>query len=68
MGDYDRGGWGNQGGFNQGGFNQGGGFNDRGGDRGDSYGGAWGGGRWPLQSNEGSPVFEISLERIRQVG
>ena len=24
--------------------------------------------RWPLQSNEGSPVFEISLERIRQVG
>ena len=45
MGDYDRGGWGNQGGFNQGGFNQGGGFNDRGGDRGDSYGGAWGGGR-----------------------
>ena len=45
MGDYDRGGWGNQGGFNQGGFNQGGGFNDRGGDRGDYYGGAWGGGR-----------------------
>ena len=24
--------------------------------------------RWPLQSNEGTPVFEISLERIRQVG
>ena len=24
--------------------------------------------RWPLQSSEGSPVFEISLERIRQVG
>ena len=24
--------------------------------------------RWPLQSTEGSPVFEISLERIRQVG
>ena len=24
--------------------------------------------RWPLLSNEGSPVFEISLERIRQVG
>ena len=47
MGDYDRGGWGNQGGFNQGGFNQGGGFNDRGGDRGDSYGGAWGGGPSP---------------------
>ena len=23
--------------------------------------------RWPLQSNEGSPVFEISVERIRQV-
>ena len=24
--------------------------------------------RWPLQRREGSPVFEISLERIRQVG
>ena len=24
--------------------------------------------RWPLQSSDGSPVFEISLERIRQVG
>ena len=24
--------------------------------------------RWPLQRSEGSPVFEISLERIRQVG
>ena len=24
--------------------------------------------RWPLQTNESSPVFEISLERIRQVG
>ena len=24
--------------------------------------------RWPLRSNESSPVFEISLERIRQVG
>ena len=24
--------------------------------------------RWPLQRSEVSPVFEISLERIRQVG
>ncbi|MCB4400711.1 hypothetical protein FZX13_12120 [Synechococcus sp. MU1625] len=24
--------------------------------------------RWPLQRSEGSPVFEISMERIRQVG
>jgi|TARA_B100001142_G_C14157932_1_gene587274 RNA-binding protein FUS len=49
MGDYDRGGWGNQGGgggYNQGGYDQGGGGfgGDRGGDRGNSYGGAWGGG------------------------
>lgn len=24
--------------------------------------------RWPLQSHEGSPVFEISLEQIRVIG
>ena len=24
--------------------------------------------RWPLQRSEGSSVFEISMERIRQVG
>ena len=24
--------------------------------------------RWPLQSDESSPVFEISLERIRRIG